>query len=67
MAKYRIIRRAGYVDPTKAVYDVERRELWWWHNVGVAYLSIESAKARIQELQKAGANPIKTEIVHQEP
>ncbi len=67
MAKYRIIRRAGYVEPTKAVYDVERRELWWWDKVGIAYLSIESAKARIQELQEADANPIKPAIVHQAP
>lgn len=54
------------MQPTKAVYDVERRELWWWEKVGVAYLSIESAKARIQELKEADANPIKPTVVHQE-
>lgn len=67
MTRYRIIRRAGLLHPLEAFYDVERRVLWWWERVGIAFLTIEAAKARIQELKEEEANPIKRQVVYQEP
>lgn len=49
------------------IYEVERRVLWWWEDVGSCFLSLKAAKERIRELHQADANPIKREIVHQEP
>jgi hypothetical protein len=48
------------------IYQVERRVLWWWEDAG-CFLSLKAAKGQIHELRQADANPIKREVIHQEP
>ena len=67
MTRYRIVRRPGYVDPTEPVYEIERRVLWWWEDTRGVFFSVEEAKEWILHLQAADANPIKREIVYQQP
>ena len=67
MTSYRIVRRPSYVYPTQAIYEVQRRVLWWWEKTGTGFLGLEAAKKQILELQAAEANPIKRKIVYQEP
>lgn len=64
--RYRIIRRPSCVNPAMPIYQVERRVLWWWEDAG-CFLSLKAAKGQIHELRQADANPIKREVIHQEP
>jgi hypothetical protein len=49
MARYRIVKRGGTVNPTKAHYDVEERVLcfWFWQNT---FSTLEGAETLVRDL-----------------
>lgn len=65
MTRYRIIRRPGYATPTRAIYEVEKRVLWWWEDCGGIFLTLEDAKKEIERQRAAEA--IKRQVVYTEP
>ena len=64
MARYRIVRRPSHIRPGGACYDVQRFRwpfTWEWVDV---YLTIEGAKAFVDECKKSEAGPrVKKEVV----
>jgi hypothetical protein len=61
MTRYRIVKRGGLANPTKAYYDVEEQVLcfWFWQNT---FTKLESAEALVKDLQ-AQDRRIKRQVV----
>ena len=49
MARYRIVKRGGLANPTKAYYDVEERVLWFWSWQNT-FSTLEGAEALVRDL-----------------
>jgi hypothetical protein len=62
MARYRIVQRPSYIDPTEPVFVVERKILFWWEDAGLC-MSLDEAVRRIVQLRLAEVKPVKTMVV----
>lgn len=60
MARYRIKQRPSHGAPGVAIFEVEKRCLWWWEYRGL-YLSLEEAEERIEALQTV--KEVETKII----
>ena len=64
MARYRIVRRPGRLDPSRYVYDVEERQLpFWWERVSSSWSSIEAAEEFVLSIKRPKTTFWKPEVV----
>ena len=60
MARFRIVQRPSVTSPGEALFEVEKRRLFWWEYAGLE-LSFEMAEQRVKELQNS--TPVETKII----
>lgn len=63
MARYRIVKRPSLYRRNTFVYDVEKRVLWLWRRVETAFLSLEAAELKVEEIRSY--EPAKREVVRE--
>ena len=61
MTRYRIVKRGGLANPTKAYYDVEELVLWFWFWQNT-FTELENAEALVKDLQ-AQDRRVKREVI----
>ena len=61
MTRYRIVRRGGLANPTKAYYDVEEQVLWFWFWQNT-FTRLEDAEVLVKDLQ-AQDRRVKREVI----
>jgi len=65
MARYRIVERPSFADPSEPIFAVEKKEWFWWNYVGVFSTFAEAFK-RALELQEADRKgTVKTRVVEE--
>lgn len=64
MARYRIVQKPRYSDPTQPIYDVQKRELFFfWDHIGFC-LDISDAECLIRQYQEQdGRKVVETKVV----
>ena len=60
MARYRIMQRPSYCTPSRAVFEVEERFLFWWEYRDL-FFTLEEAEQCIAQLRLA--KPVERKIV----
>jgi len=65
MARYRIVERPSFSNPSEPIFAVEKKEWFWWNHVGV-FITFAEAFKRALELQEADRKgTVKTRVVEE--
>ena len=62
MARFRIVQRPSWADPTKACFDVEERIWWSWKLIGFEW-TIEEAEQGLFDAINKRNNRVETKVI----
>ena len=62
MARFRIVQRPSYTDPTQPRFDIEEKTWWRWQCVTFEF-NLEDAEKRVINLEDICENTVKTKVV----
>lgn len=62
MARYRILQTPCYLEPRKAEYEVQQKQLLFWEHAGTCK-TLNDAEELVRQLKDAAKNPIKRKVV----
>jgi len=62
MARFRIVQRPSYTDPTQPRFDIEEKTWWWWRNVTFEF-NLEDAEIYILNIENIRKNTVKAKVV----
>jgi hypothetical protein len=62
MARFRIVQRPIYTDPTQPRFDIQEEVLGWWEFINFAF-TFEEAEVLLLKIKTDRENPIETKVI----
>ena len=62
MARFRIVQRPSYIDPTQIRFDIEEKTWWRWQYVTFEF-NLEDAETYILNIESIRKNRVKAKVI----